>query len=79
MPAREAFPMGEWLEKRRRSLVTHGQKRELATPIEKDDDPRRPAAEPSSAVVEEHRATQLPRLGHARAIVRLSEWLTRMA
>jgi hypothetical protein len=72
MSAREAFPMGEWLEKRRRRLVVHGQERELVTPIEENDDPRRPAAEASAPVVEEHRTTQGSRLGHARAIVRLT-------
>jgi hypothetical protein len=48
----------------------HGQERELVVAIEHDDDPRRPATEPSAPVVEEHRTTHYPGLGHARTIAR---------
>lgn len=56
MPAREALVLGERLEELRRLLVVHREQRELLSPVEEDDDPRRPAAEPSTGVVEEDRA-----------------------
>ncbi len=57
VPAREPIVCGEPLEQSRGFLVAHGQERELGAPVEDDDDPRRPAAEPSPGVVEEHRAS----------------------
>jgi putative membrane protein len=59
MPAGEAGLLGERLEERRGARVAHGKERELFAPVEPGDDPRRPAAEASVAVVEQHGATKL--------------------
>lgn len=59
MPTREALVLGERLEEWRRLLVVHREQRELLSPVEHDDDPRRPAAEASARVVKEHRAATL--------------------
>jgi hypothetical protein len=58
MPARKALVGGELGEQQRRTLVTQREDGELATPIESDNDTRRPAAEPSPGVVEEQRSPQ---------------------
>ena len=67
VPAREPLVLGERLEERRRLGAAHGQQCEISAPVESGDDPRRPAAEASVAVVEQDGAAQAG-IRHARTV-----------
>jgi hypothetical protein len=56
------------LEQALRRLVGQREQRELLLSVERDDDPRRPAAELSAAVEEQDGSQQ--RLGHAESVLR---------
>jgi putative membrane protein len=79
VPAGEPLLLGERLEERFGAGVAHGKQRESPAPVEPGDDPRRPAAEPSVAVVEENGATKLGSR-HVRIVgVRSSRVLAKFA
>jgi hypothetical protein len=58
VPGREALFFREWLEEVNGICVTHRQERQLFGAVEPGDDPRRPAAEASASVVQEHRTVK---------------------
>jgi hypothetical protein len=57
-----AFAASSWFDGRQQSVrfvVLERQQRELVVDIEPGDDPRRPAAQPTAAVVEHHEAADV--------------------
>jgi hypothetical protein len=59
VPALEPLLLGHGRHERGDGLGVERKESELSAPVEPGDDPRRPAAEPSVAVVEHDRATKL--------------------
>lgn len=66
-PALAAGLLGDGGEQAARLVVLERKQRQLLAAVERGDDPRRPAAEPSAAGVEQHRAWQ-PQLGHEASV-----------
>jgi hypothetical protein len=58
VPGREPLLFDETLEERGSCFVAHRQEPELLSAVEVDDDPRRPATESSTRVVDEHWAAK---------------------
>ena len=57
-PALVSFLLGNRAEQYAGLLVVEGKQAELVAAVDGGDDPRRPAAEPSTAGIEEHRARE---------------------
>jgi hypothetical protein len=57
-PARQALACRKLLDERRRVRVAQGKEREGPVPVDDGDDPRRPAAEASTGVVQQYRPAQ---------------------